>query len=364
MRTSKIELEHLKIEIFGLSHSPEIGVILQGLPAGEPVDQEKLQAFLERRAPGRSAEATARKEPDKAEFITGLVNQQTDGSALKAIIKNTNTRSHDYDNVLDVPRPGHADYPAYVKYRGKQEAAGGGHFSGRLTAPLCIAGGICLQVLQRTGIDIGAHIYSIQNIYDTPFNPMDPSLSLSGSFPVINAEAGEQMKQLIRKTKAAGDSVGGIIECAATGLPVGLGEHMFYGIENTISRLAFAVPAVKGIEFGEGFHAAMLYGSENNDAYYMQQGKVQTKTNHHGGLLGGMTSGMPLLFKTAIKPTPSIAKEQDSVSLTKKENTKLIIRGRHDPCIVPRAVPVMEAVCAIALYDALLTEKENKYGTR
>ncbi|MCI8590541.1 MAG: chorismate synthase [Clostridiales bacterium] len=363
MRTSKIELNQLKIEIFGLSHSPEIGVIIEGLPAGEQVDQEKLQAFLERRAPGRSAEATARKEPDKAEFIEGLVNQQTDGTTLKAIIKNTNTRSHDYDNIIDVPRPGHADYPAFVKYKGAQETAGGGHFSGRLTAPLCIAGGICMQALQREGIEIGAHIYSIQKIYDTPFDPMAPSFALCDHFPVINAEAGEQMKQLIHEAKADGDSVGGMIECAATGLPVGLGEHMFYGIENTISRLIFAVPAVKGIEFGEGFHAAMLYGSENNDAYVMQQGQIQTKTNHHGGLLGGMTSGMPLLFKTVIKPTPSIAKEQDSISLSKKENTKLIVKGRHDPCIVPRAVPVIEAVCAIALYDALLTEKENENGT-
>ncbi|MCI8332584.1 MAG: chorismate synthase [Clostridiales bacterium] len=363
MRSSKIELEQLTIEIFGLSHSPEIGVVIQGMPAGESIDQEKLQAFLERRAPGRSAEATARKEPDKAEFIEGLTNQQTDGTVLKAIIKNTNTRSHDYDNVIDIPRPGHADYPAFVKYKGQQETAGGGHFSGRLTAPLCIAGGICLQALQREGIEIGAHIYAIQNIYDTPFDPLAPSFALHDQFPVLNADAGEQMKQRIHEAKKDGDSVGGIIECAAMGLPVGLGEHMFYGIENTISRLAFAVPAVKGIEFGEGFGAAMLYGSENNDPYYMNQNKIQTKTNHHGGVLGGMTSGMPLLFRTAIKPTPSIAKEQDSISLSKRENTKLVIRGRHDPCIVPRAVPVMEAVCAIALYDALLTEKEKENGT-
>lgn len=366
MKQSKIELGHLKLTIFGLSHSPEIGVYMEGLPAGEPVDINQLQAFLDRRAPGNSKTATARKEPDRAEFLSGLSAGKTDGGVIHAVIRNTNTRSNDYAELADIPRPGHADYPAFVKYKGQNEIAGGGHFSGRLTAPLCIAGGICLQFLQRKGIEIGAHIDQIKDIRDTPFQPLAPEISEVGRFPVLNAEAGENMQRLILAAKKQGDSVGGVIECAALGLPVGLGEHMFYGIENTISRLAFGVPAVKGIEFGDGFGAALLYGSENNDAYLIENGAVKTKTNHHGGVLGGMTSGMPLLFRVAIKPTPSIAKEQDSVSLSKRENAKLIVKGRHDPCIVPRAVPVIEAVCAIALCDAILTEQaqgeEERHG--
>ena len=322
--------EKLRFTIFGQSHSPAIGVTVEGLPAGFAIDMEKLQAFLDRRAPGNSPTATARKEPDRPIFRTGLKGNVTTGETLTAIIENTNTRSGDYDEVRDCPRPGHADFPAYVKYG--QIPAGGGHFSGRMTAPLCIVGGICLQILEQMDIEISAEILSIGKV--------------SGTWA--------EMEQEILAAKADGDSVGGVIQCTATGLPVGWGDPMFGGMENRIAQVVFGIPAVKGIEFGLGFEAAKCRGSENNDPYYMDGETVKTKTNHHGGILGGLTTGMPLVFRAAVKPTPSIYIEQDSVSLSRKEERKLTVHGRHDPCIVPRAVPVMEAAAAVAIYDACL----------
>lgn len=347
--------ENLKLSIFGQSHAPAIGMTLDGIPAGLTVDLEKLQQFLNRRAPGQNDFSTPRREEDRPEFLSGLLNGFTCGAPLAAIIRNTNTRSGDYANLMDCPRPGHADYTAQVKYGGFQDAAGGGHFSGRLTAPLCIAGGLCKQWLEAEGIRIGAHIAAIAGIPDTPFDPIKPQLSSVGAdFPVLNPEAGARMRQAISDAKRDLDSVGGIIECAVTGLPAGLGEPMFGSVEGRIAQIVYSIPAVKGVEFGIGFEAANLRGSENNDDFRMEEGKVVTSTNHCGGILGGITNGMPLLFRAAIKPTPSISQAQQSVSLSRGENQELVVKGRHDPCIVPRAVPVVEAAAAIAIFDMLL----------
>ena len=349
--------ENLKLSIFGQSHGAAIGMTLDGIPAGLPVNLEALQAFLNRRAPGQNDYSTPRREEDRPEFLSGLVGGFTCGAPLAAIIRNTNTRSGDYSNLKDCPRPGHADYTAQIKYGGYQDAAGGGHFSGRLTAPLCIAGGLCKQWLEAKGIHIGAHIAAIEHAEDTPFDPLAPQLALVGTdFPVLNREAGERMRQAVSAARMEQDSVGGIIECAVTGLSAGLGEPMFGGVESRIAQIVYGIPAVKGVEFGTGFEAARLRGSENNDPFRMENGQVVTAANHCGGILGGITNGMPLLFRVAIKPTPSISRPQQSVSLSRGENQELVVKGRHDPCIVPRAVPVVEAAAAIALFDLLLEQ--------
>ena len=352
--------ERFRFTIFGQSHSPAIGVTMEGLPAGFAVDFDQLQAFLSRRAPGKSPTATARREADLPEFVSGLVGNVTCGAPLTAIIRNTNTRSGDYDNLRDCPRPGHADFTAQARYGGFQDVAGGGHFSGRLTAPLCIAGGICLQLLEEMGVTVAAHIRSIENVTDDSFDPalVDEAqlrALLQKPFPVLRDSAAGEMEAAILRAKGELDSVGGVIECAAVGLPAGWGDPMFGGLENRIAQVVFGIPAVRGLEFGTGFEAARLRGSVHNDPYYYNQaGMVRTATNHHGGILGGISSGMPLVFRLAVKPTPSIARAQDSVSLSRGENAKLEIRGRHDPCIVPRAVPVVEAAAAAAIYDAYL----------
>lgn len=343
--------EHLKLSIFGQSHAPAIGMTLDGIPAGRAIDLDELQRFLDRRAPGRAEYATPRKEADRPEFLSGLVGNVTCGAPLAAIIRNTNTRSGDYSDLAVVPRPGHADYTAAVKYGGAQDAAGGGHFSGRLTAPLCIAGGICLQLLRHEGIEIISRIAAIAGVED--LGELTASTA-EKAFPVVDDAQGAKMREAIAAAKAEGDSVGGVIEVAAFGLPVGLGDPMFGGMENRIAAIVFGVPAVKGVEFGEGFGAARLRGSENNDGFCVRDGKISTLTNHCGGILGGITNGMPLRFRAAVKPTPSIFQPQRSVNLETMEETTLQIQGRHDPCIVPRAVPVMEAAAAIAIYDALL----------
>ena len=319
---------------------------------------DKLQAFLARRAPGQGAWATPRKEADAVEILSGLVDGVTCGAPLTAVIRNTNTRSGDYAGLHDCPRPGHADYPAEVKYKGAQDAAGGGHFSGRLTAPICIAGGICLQLLAREGVLLAAHLASVGSAADTPFDPLRPELDqVYKEFPVLSSEAGEAMRREIAAAKAEGDSIGGVVECAVVGLPVGLGEPMFGGMENRIAQMVFGIPAVKGVEFGAGFGAAKLRGSQNNDPYVVENSEIRAKTNHAGGILGGITNGMPLIFRAAFKPTPSIAKAQESVSLAAMESKNLIVHGRHDPCIAPRAVPVVEAAAAVAIYDAFLEWK-------
>ena len=341
----------IELSIFGQSHSPAIGVTISGLPAGFAIDMDELTAFLRRRAPGQNAWSTPRKEADAPEFLSGLVGNVTCGAPLCAVIRNTNTRSQDYNDLVDIPRPGHADLTAQEKYHGFQDVAGGGHFSGRLTAPLCIAGGICKQLLKAKGIEVFARIDAIAGIEDVSAftSPVDRK-----EFPVTDDAAGEQMKKAIAQARAEEDSVGGVIRCAVTGVPAGLGEPMFGGLENKISQLVFAIPAVKGLEFGLGFAASRLRGSENNDAYRMENGRIVTETNHCGGILGGISNGMPIVFRAAVKPTPSIGKAQHSVSLSAMQNKDLHIHGRHDPCIVPRAVPCMEAAAAIAIYDALL----------
>ena len=347
--------ENLKLTIFGQSHGPAIGMTLDGIPAGLSVDFDELQSFLNRRAPGQNNWSTPRKEADAPEFLAGIADGYTCGAPIAAVIRNTNTRSADYDNLKDCPRPGHADYTAQIKYGGFQDAAGSGHFSGRLTAPLCIAGGLCKQWLEDMGIRIGAHIVQIGTKKGINFDPMHPQLDQVGQiFPTLTAESAEAFQNVIHDARTQGDSVGGVIECAAIGLPVGIGDPMFGGVENRIAQIAFGIPAVKGVEFGAGFAAATMTGSQNNDAFVVEDGHIRTATNNCGGILGGITNGMPLVFRVAIKPTPSIAKEQRSVSLSRMENTTLTVHGRHDPCIVPRAVPVVEAAAAIAIFDMIL----------
>ena len=351
--------EILKLSIFGQSHGPAIGMTLDGIPAGLPVDFQQLQSFLNRRAPGQGDYATPRKEADKPDFLSGIVDEYTCGAPITAIIANTNTRSDDYKNLSKCPRPGHADFPAQMKYMGFQDVSGGGHFSGRLTAPLCIAGGLCKQWLEKKNIHIAAHIQSIAGITDEPeqISWLKPDLGkIQTQFPVVNTSAGEKMQAAIKKAKADGDSVGGIIECFITGLPAGLGDPMFDGVENKLAQIIYGVPAVKGLEFGSGFAGSSLRGSENNDPYVMDNGLVKTASNNAGGILGGITTGMPIIFRVAIKPTPSITKQQHSVNLDTHENEMLTVQGRHDPCIVPRAVPVIEAAAAIAIFDICLKD--------
>ena len=325
-----------RISIFGESHSAAIGVAIEGLPAGSAIDMEALQEFMERRAPGRDALSTARREADAPEFLCGVKNGVATGAPISAIIRNSDTRSQDYANLANIPRPGHADFPAEVKFSGHQDRAGGGHFSGRLTAPLCIAGAIAIQQLEKMGVKVSAKAVRIGG-------ETDP----------------EKMEAAISAARAEGDSVGGIIEAKVSGLPVGVGDPMFGGLENRIAQAVFGIPAVKGIEFGEGFAVADLKGSENNDPYLVEDGKVVPATNRAGGILGGISTGAPVVFRVAFKPTPSIAKEQDSVDLATGKPAKLVVKGRHDPCVVLRAVPCVEAAAAIAVYDAVLERKKE-----
>lgn len=346
----------IKISVFGQSHSEGIGVVIDSLPAGKKIDLEKVYQFMERRAPGRSILSTQRKEADKPEILSGLVNGVTCGVPLCAVIRNTNTRSADYNNIADTPRPSHADFSGFMRYNGFNDVAGGGHFSGRLTAPLCFAGAVCMQVLEEMGIKIQAHILRIKDVSDESFNPVSVAEMNIGKkpFPVINEKAGEKMRAEIDKARLDCNSVGGIIECAVTGLRAGLGNPMFDGVENMLAKNIFGIPAVKGIEFGNGFGAAGLFGSENNDDFCIENGEIKTVTNNSGGINGGITNGMPIIFRAAFKPTPSIYKEQNSVSIKDKTEKKLKIEGRHDPCIVPRAVPVVEAVTAFTILDLLV----------
>ena len=352
---------HLTVSIFGQSHAPAIGAVIEGLPAGFKVDQARLQAFMSRRAPGQGKFTTARKEADAPEFLSGLTDGVTCGAPVCAVIKNGDTRSKDYETFRQIPRPSHADYPALVKYGDAYDIRGGGQFSGRLTAPLCVAGGIALQILETRGIRIGAHIASVSNQTDRRFDPVRVSAAdfdqiAANGFPTLSREAGEDMLAVIEEARKAEDSVGGTVEAAAIGLPAGLGGPLFDGLESALAAACFGIPAVKGVEFGDGFFAALLKGSQHNDAYAMDHGKVVTKTNHAGGLAGGMTTGMPLILRVAFKPTPSIGQAQQSVNLKEGTETQLVIKGRHDPCVVPRAVPVVEAAVALVLLDTILSE--------
>ena len=353
--------ENLRISIFGQSHAAAVGVTVDGLPAGEAVDTEALQRFLDRRAPGRNEYSTPRRETDVPEFLCGLVGGVTCGAPLTAILRNADTRPGDYAGFSRTPRPGHADYTAQIKYGGAQDARGGGHFSGRLTAPLCVAGGICLQLLAREGITVISRIARIADVFD------EGELTASTAekpFPTVSDARGEAMRAAILAAKDAGDSVGGVVECAVLGVPAGLGDPMFLGMENRIAQIVFGIPAVRGIEFGAGFSAAAMRGSAHNDAFRVSaEGKIVTETNRCGGILGGITTGMPIVFRVAFKPTPTVAIEQKSVDLDRQEDVTVRLSGRHDPCIVPRAVPVVEAATAIAVYDALLARRrEGRVG--
>ena len=348
-----------RVLIYGQSHAPSIGVVIEGLPAGFAPDWDAVRAFMARRAPGGNAMSTARKEADLPEILSGLNERgETCGAPLAMRIVNGDARSQDYAKLRDVPRPGHADYPAYVKFGGANDIRGGGQFSGRLTAPLCFAGALAMQLLAREGVRIRAHIAQIENVCDAPIDFAHPDLDSiqSGALAVVDPAAGERMREAILAAKSDCDSVGGVIECFATGLPAGLGDPMFDGVENRLARAIWGVPAVRGVEFGAGFAAASMRGSAHNDAYRAQDGRIVTETNRHGGVLGGITTGMPIVVRVAIKPTASIAQEQDSVSISRNENETLAVRGRHDPCIVPRAVPCIEAAVAVVLYD-LLSER-------
>lgn len=352
---------NIKLDIRGGSHDSEISMTLTGLPAGIAVDTDVLQTFMARRAPGQNAYSTPRREADVPHFSSGMSKSEngilyTDGSPITAVIYNTNTHSSDYN--VDVPRPGHADLAARLKYGEAVDLRGGGHFSGRLTALTCVAGGICLQYLASQGIEIGAHALSVGGVLDCALDPVNQTVPTfaPGEFPTVSQTAGACMQARIADVRAEGDSIGGQIECKIVGVPAGLGEHMFGSVEGSISSAMWGIPAVKGIAFGAGFAAADMLGSQNNDAIHTDGSHIYTETNHAGGVLGGMSYGMPIIFKVAIKPTPSIAKEQDSVSLSGMTDTKLRIHGRHDPCIVPRAVPVVEAAAALAIMDLLLDE--------
>ncbi len=351
---------HLSVTLFGESHGVAIGAVLDGLAPGIPVDEENIRRMLALRRPN-GAISTPRKEPDTVEFLSGVVNGITTGTPLTLIIRNENVKSGDYDATKTVMRPAHADYPARCKYHGFEDTRGGGHFSGRITAALVAAGAIVLPALEKKGIVIGTHIARCAGIADRAFGDLlDDIKTLSAAqFPVLDQAAGEKMQKAILAAKQDGDSVGGVLETAVLGLPAGVGEPWFDTFEGVLSHILFSVPAVKGVEFGDGFALAGMRGSEANDPYRFENGKVITATNHNGGVLGGITTGSPVLFRTAIKPTPSIAKEQQTVDLSTGENTALSIKGRHDPAVVHRARIVIDAVTALCVADMLT----GRYGT-
>lgn len=351
--------DKIKLSIFGESHGEAIGCVIDGLPAGIKIDMNAVYKDMQRRAPGKDKTATSRLEKDIPHILSGMLDNVTTGAPLAMVIENTNTKSGDYSNLMTVPRPGHSDYPAYVKYGGNNDIRGGGHFSGRLTAPLVFAGSVAKQILSQMGVTIGAHIKQIGSVCDavSDLNKTDKSLldTLSSStFSLIDETKEQAMRDEIEKARLSLDSVGGIIECFAVGLPVGLGGNMFDTVEGKLASILFGVPAVKGVEFGIGFGFADKRASEVNDQYEIKNGRVATLSNNNGGVLGGMTDGAPLSVSVAIKPTPSIAKKQKSVNLQTMENEELEIHGRHDPCIVVRAVPVIECAVALGLLDLMM----------
>lgn len=348
----------IKLSIFGESHGNAIGITIDGLPAGFSIDMDKIMMEMARRAPGKSSLSTPRKESDIPEILSGYFEGKTTGTPLCAIIRNSNTKSKDYSKLKDVMRPGHADYTGAVRYKGFNDYRGGGHFSGRITAPLVFAGAICKQILEANGIIISAHINSIGKIKDCSFLESDISDELLNSFkekelPLINTKLEDKMRQEILSARSSGDSIGGTIECAILGVSPGIGDPFFDSVESTLAHLMFSVPAVKGIEFGKGFDISKMRGSEANDEYYLENGNIKTKTNNNGGILGGITNGMPIIFNVAIKPTASIFKAQNTVNIATMEETTLCIEGRHDPCIVQRALPVIEAVAAIGITELM-----------
>lgn len=356
---SSVTGNHIKLSLFGESHGPAIGCVIDGLPAGIELDMDAIYRDMARRAPGRDKTATPRLEKDMPILLSGVLNGVTTGAPLAVEIQNENTKSADYSNVAVTPRPSHSDYPAYVKYQGRNDVRGGGHFSGRLTAPLVFAGGIAKQYLKEKNVFVGAHIAQIGSIRDRVFDKNHIEKALldtltASSFATIEPAAEEKMRAVIEQARLSQNSIGGCIECAAIGLPVGLGANMFSTVEGQLSSILFGIPAVKGVQFGLGFDFADKSAGEVNDEYEMKDGRVTLLSNNNGGVLGGMTTGAPLVLSVAVKPTASISRPQRSVNLQTMENETLVIHGRHDPCIVPRAVPVVEAAVAFGLMDIMM----------
>ena len=356
---------NLHLSIFGESHGSGIGVVLDGIPGGTVIDLNELQAFMQRRAPGRTSTSTQRKEADLPEILSGVLPHEQEGKVIAcgtpiaAVIRNNDTRSKDYSQMSTLARPGHGDYTGYLRYNGSNDPRGGGHFSARLTAPLVFAGGICKQLLAQKGVKVGAHVLQIGGVKDVAIDPVSPDPAMfdviaAKTMPVINDEAGRKMVEAVEAARMDQNSVGGIVECAVTGMPAGLGDPMFGGIENVMSSIMYGIPAVKGISFGAGFDYAEMTGAQANDPFFMDGDEVRTVTNNAGGILGGITTGMPILVKAAFKPTPSISRAQQTVDFKNGTNEVLEIKGRHDPCVVPRAVPCVEAAAAIALASFII----------
>ena len=351
--------DKLRLTLFGQSHGPAIGCVIDGFPAGVWIDWNRVNAFMARRAPGQNAWSTARREADAPEILSGLDEKgRTCGAPIAALIRNTDSHSADYPDLTVTPRPGHADFAADIKYRGAWDVRGGGHFSARLTAPLCFAGALCAQWLENPGIPgigpvrVAAHIARIGGVTDESPDPVSPRLPFyaQGAFPVVDSAKGEEMKKEIEAARQRGDSVDGAVKCFAVGVPAGLGGPWFGGLEGKLAQALFAIPAVKGVAFGD----TRSFGSENNDPYCLREGKACTRTNHCGGILGGISNGMPLWFTVSFKPTPSISLPQQTLNLKEAKETTLHLKGRHDPCVVPRAVPVVEAAAALVLTDLML----------
>lgn len=351
--------QHFKLSIFGESHGPAIGVVIDGIPAGTPIDEEAIARDMARRAPGNDPTATSRKEADRVKIVSGLFEGRATGTPLCGMIENTNTRSGDYAQLRTRMRPGHADYAGFVKYGGYNDPRGGGHFSARLTAPLVFAGSIARQLLRHKGVEVAAHIAAIGDISDTPFDPVHVDAAALRAlqerrFTLLSPDMEAPMREAVAAARMAGDSIGGIVECAAVGVPAGVGSPFFGSVESVASQLLFSIPAVKAVEFGDGMALPRMRGSQSNDAMAMQDGRVVTLTNHNGGVTGGITNGMPVILRAALKPTPSIAREQRTVNLETGEDTTLSITGRHDPCVVPRAVVVVESALCIALCELMM----------
>jgi chorismate synthase len=350
---------NIRLSIFGESHGSAIGINIDGLPAGVEIDLDKIERHMERRAPGRSAFSTQRKEKDGVEILSGIYEGKTTGAPICGIIKNEDKKSKDYSKLKEVMRPGHSDYPAYIKYHGYNDVRGGGHFSGRITAPIVFAGSIAREILAKKNIYIGAQIKSIKDIEVEDLaeltNEVFEEISKK-EMAILDDKKIIEIKERIEVARMNQDSLGGVIECYAIGVPAGIGEPFFDSLESTIAHLAFSIPAVKGIEFGKGFSITEMLGSEANDEYYLDNHIVKTTNNNNGGILGGISNGMPISFKVAIKPTPSISKKQNTINVKKMENCDLVIEGRHDPCIVPRAVVVIESILALALLERLYDE--------
>lgn len=353
----------ITVSTFGASHGHAIGAIVEGLPCGFTVDMETLHTFLARRAPGRNLLQTQRVEADTPEFLAGIVDNMLSGSPLAFQILNTSQHSSDYNNLRDIPRPSHADYTAQLRYGDKVDMRGGGHFSARLTAPVCVAGGIALQILASEGIRIAAHLKQIGSVHDDPINKVTPDMDALQAISkedvaMLSPTSRRKARSLVNACREDCDSVGGIIEAVATGFPAGIGNPNYDGIENRLAKTVFGIPAIKGVSFGSGFDGCVSTGSEQNDPFTIHDGKITTIQNNSGGIQGGISNGMPIIMQVGLKPTSSIFKPQQSISLSKQEITTLAIKGRHDPCIAIRAVPVIEAVTALVLLDFLVEHQK------